>query len=658
MDLSGIFVDQDDETKVVRYRVEAAFISDQPPAAEDNRVHLAGIVPADDTWLSARNARRAAFAYLETTNSWREWLRALAVGPIRRTAWALAALLIGSLNLWACARLGPALPIPRGLISAAGIVSAVMTMAAAVRALGLPLFPNRGRRRRQATLRRLSLATVEWTLDAPREIDIDGESAGGAFFLALLDAAYRDQLIPAWSRWTPLVTCSRPVVVCARIRDSGVLDGIGVEWEEKFAELLRLQSEAVDGDDGALVLGASKDSGYLAGKWRQHFGEPLRFRRTGACEVARQRGLAFVFADRAADWLPTGLSQMKRAAGWLFRACLICLLWAAGWMPTLLSSQPPRATATPSPRRELPSLTVVRFVDLEEEPTDNCLARAVRQRMEDNLRAVEGVRVFAWETLRLEQKARSLSALDAAARLRIDKLVGGTCHLLPYPNGTPRQTGPLALNADVTDVESRIASAGDAVHGTLSTFMSTVGALSLRVLDRLQVTVGRDEAANIQREDMTYDNYCGFLGLSRKARASGAPPPRTYAATQGLAWLAAAFADDTPSAAQELTAIVQRYGQVYEEAYRTRNPDLLAPFYVEFTPDIRSALQDYFNNADGLVVTFSDIDLRIIDHHAAVTFTRTDQFTDRRSGLSQRMRARLTKVLVKSAVGWQIAPEE
>ena len=115
----------------------------------------------------------------------------------------------------------------------------------------------------------------------------------------------------------------------------------------------------------------------------------------------------------------------------------------------------------------------------------------------------------------------------------------------------------------------------------------------------------------------------------------------------------------SPAAAIESdarTAEVRAALDGYRAAFEHKDLDALAHYYARFTDAQREALTRYLQNADGLHVEFSDVRVTVSGDEAAVSFTRQDRFVDHKTGETQQVVVRVTKLFAKRADGWQIVP--
>jgi ketosteroid isomerase-like protein len=143
----------------------------------------------------------------------------------------------------------------------------------------------------------------------------------------------------------------------------------------------------------------------------------------------------------------------------------------------------------------------------------------------------------------------------------------------------------------------------------------------------------------------------------------GAPPPPPAPSTRGPtsslpSWLALrhllatrqAFADDNAAQA-EIRTVLERYRQATE----AQQLQALAALYAEFPAEQQAAQQKYFENVRDLKVAIENVDIAVVGNEAVVSYTRTDDFADVRTGRPMHVTVRLTKILRKDDGGWKLA---
>jgi hypothetical protein len=81
----------------------------------------------------------------------------------------------------------------------------------------------------------------------------------------------------------------------------------------------------------------------------------------------------------------------------------------------------------------------------------------------------------------------------------------------------------------------------------------------------------------------------------------------------------------------------------------------LASVYVEFPAEQQTAQQRYFDNVRDLRVVIENPEIAVVDDEAVVSYTRTDDFVDVRTGRPMHASVRLTKILRRSNGEWRMA---
>jgi len=113
---------------------------------------------------------------------------------------------------------------------------------------------------------------------------------------------------------------------------------------------------------------------------------------------------------------------------------------------------------------------------------------------------------------------------------------------------------------------------------------------------------------------------------------------------------APARADAPPAARQEILAALERYRRATE----ARELPALAAVYVDFPPERQAAQRRYFENVRDLKVAIENVDIAVVGEEAVVSYTRTDDFADVRTGRPMHVSVRFTKVLRRQDGSWKI----
>jgi len=86
-----------------------------------------------------------------------------------------------------------------------------------------------------------------------------------------------------------------------------------------------------------------------------------------------------------------------------------------------------------------------------------------------------------------------------------------------------------------------------------------------------------------------------------------------------------------------------------------RNLEAVAAIYAEFPPEQQAAQQRYFENVRDLKIRIDDADIAVVGDEAVVSYTRTDDFVDARTGRPMHVAVRLTKILRQQNGEWKMA---
>lgn len=81
----------------------------------------------------------------------------------------------------------------------------------------------------------------------------------------------------------------------------------------------------------------------------------------------------------------------------------------------------------------------------------------------------------------------------------------------------------------------------------------------------------------------------------------------------------------------------------------------LAALYAKLAPEQQAAQQRYFENVRDLKIGIDNVGVAVVGDEAVVSYTRTDDFADARTGRPMHVSVRLTKVLRRQHGSWKLA---
>ena len=283
------------------------------------------------------------------------------------------------------------------------------------------------------------------------------------------------------------------------------------------------------------------------------------------------------------------------------------------------------------------------------DPGENAWMReALRDGLNTQLADLSRVKVYSKEFLDFLITRQGLTDIEAATRLGIRKMLSGSVAVVQ---------GRLRIETHVVDVETGVLESSYTTTGRTADFTQLQDEMVQEVISRLNLPVTPEEQRMLTARRNT---NMEALRLLLEAESGGAPPPREPRAPDSALprWLALleplgpapARADAPPAARLEILAALERYRRATE----ARELSALAAVYVDFPPEQRAAQQRYFENVRDLKVAIENVDIAVVGEEAVVSYTRTDDFADVRTGRPMHVSVRLTKVLRRQDGSWKI----
>lgn len=277
---------------------------------------------------------------------------------------------------------------------------------------------------------------------------------------------------------------------------------------------------------------------------------------------------------------------------------------------------------------------------------------ALRDGLNTQLSQLSQVKVYSKEFIDFLMSRKGLTDVEAAEQLGIRKMLSGSFVV---------EGGTLRVETHVVDVATGVLEASYTTVGREQDFLGVQRELALGVISNLNLPVTEEEKRTLLAQQTT---NVDALKMLLEAEA-GAPPPAsqrskspTRAPLSALGrWLALAAGPRPARAAQdggdrsEILAVLERYRQ----AMQAREPQALVAVYTEFTPEQEAAQQRYFENVRDLRVAIENVDIAVVGDEAVVSYTRTDDFADVRTGRPMHVSVRLTKTLRREGGAWKLA---
>ncbi len=293
------------------------------------------------------------------------------------------------------------------------------------------------------------------------------------------------------------------------------------------------------------------------------------------------------------------------------------------------------------------ALGVMLFKPLRDDPATAWMGEMLRDGLNTQLSGLSSVKVYSKEFIDFLITREGLSEYEAARRLGIGKMLSGSFGVFE---------GALRIETHIVDVASGVLDASLTTLGLERDVLDLQGQLGLDVVARLDLPITPEERqALLARRATDVDALKALLEAEgKRSREPAAPDPEPGSRVQR--WLARlaprpapAHAEDPP--ANDILGLLERYRRATE----ARDVAALAALHVEYPAEQRAAQQRYFDNVRGdLRVAIEDVDVVVVGDEAVASYTRTDDFTDARSGRPMHVTVRPTKVLRRRDGVWRL----
>ena len=280
---------------------------------------------------------------------------------------------------------------------------------------------------------------------------------------------------------------------------------------------------------------------------------------------------------------------------------------------------------------------------------------ALRDGLNAQLSQLSQVKVYSKEFIDFLMTRKGLSDVEAASQLGIKKMLSGSFIVVG---------GVVRIETHIVDVASGVMEASYATSGKEEDFLQVQNKLAFGVISHLNLPVTDQEKRTLLAQQTTDVDALKMLleaeGGSVPAAAPPGPPgpdeepqsalPTWLAALRGAVFAPAVAAEPTAEQAAILAVI-----EAYRRATESRQMQELAAVYTTFPPEQQAAQQRYFDNVRELHVVIDNVDMAVVGDEAVVSYTRTDDFLDVRTGRPMHVAVRLTKTLRRVDGAWKMA---
>jgi hypothetical protein len=256
--------------------------------------------------------------------------------------------------------------------------------------------------------------------------------------------------------------------------------------------------------------------------------------------------------------------------------------------------------------------------------------------------------VYSKEFIDFLTTREGLTEIEAATKLGIGKMLSGS--FVAVGNA-------LRIEIHVVDVPSGVLESSVTTTGQQQEFLGLQARMVMDVIERLELPISEEERAMLLAKRSTDPEALRLL-LEAEGEGTVVRPPgpdsrlQRWLASRRLLPPAPALAEQPPEAVKaDILGVLERYRRATE----AREMQALAGIYEEFTPEQQAAQQRYFDGVRDLRIAIDNIDVAVVGDEAVVSYTRTDEFADARTGRPMRVSVRLTKVLRREGGGWKLA---
>jgi adenylate cyclase len=277
---------------------------------------------------------------------------------------------------------------------------------------------------------------------------------------------------------------------------------------------------------------------------------------------------------------------------------------------------------------------------------------ALRDGLNAQLSQLSQVKVYSKEFIDFLMTRKGLSDVEAASQLGIKKMLSGSFIVVG---------GVVRIETHIVDVASGVMEASYATSGKEDEFLQIQNKLAFGVISHLNLPVTDQEKRTLLAQQTTDVDALKMLLEAEGGAAPAAPPPGSDDEPQSAlpTWLAALRgAVLAPAVAAEPTAdqtAILAVIESYRRATESRQMPELAAVYTAFAPEQQAAQQRYFDNVRDLHVVIDNVDMAVVGDEAVVSYTRTDDFLDVRTGRPMHVAVRLTKTLRRVDGAWKMA---
>jgi class 3 adenylate cyclase/TolB-like protein/ketosteroid isomerase-like protein len=372
---------------------------------------------------------------------------------------------------------------------------------------------------------------------------------------------------------------------------------------------------------------------------RGRFGEPVEDLGRRRLKHISDPVHAYLIVPRGAERARRRRHVLTTPVGVLAAIALGGVLWLRSTSPVLAPATGAAGGSAPEAARAEVTLGVMLFKPLRDDPEHAWMREALRDGLNTQLSGLSKVKVYSKEFLDLLMTKQGLTEIEAANKLGITKMLSGSFVTVAEA---------LRIETHVVDVASGIIETSYVTTGPVKQFLSLQTKMTEGVIARLDIPITPDERRTLLAQENTDVEALKML-LEAEGGTAAAPPGPGSSLRDWLERFAlpsSAWADDRMAIAAVL--------ELYRKATEAHDLSGIAAVYVDFRPDQEAAQRRYFENVKDPRIAISDLEAVVVGDDAVASYTRTDDFTDARTGRAMHVQVRLTKNLKRTPDGWKL----
>jgi class 3 adenylate cyclase/TolB-like protein/ketosteroid isomerase-like protein len=299
-------------------------------------------------------------------------------------------------------------------------------------------------------------------------------------------------------------------------------------------------------------------------------------------------------------------------------------------------------------------LGVMLFEPLGDDPGDAWMREALRDGLNAQLSRLSGIKVYSKEFLDFLMTRQGLTAIEAATRLGISKMLSGSFVVVG---------DRVRVETRVVDVASGVLEDSYTTEGPRKDFLALQDEVTLEALTRMELPITDRDRRMLAERRTTNVEALRLLLDAERAKGGGAPVRPTpddaasgprlsrWSKTFRILLPSACLAADESDERVRIRDLLDRYRHAMEAG----EVEQVAAVHADFSAEQAAAQRRYLSGVRGLRVSIDDVDIAVVGDEAVVSFTRSDDFADVRTGRPMQVTVRLTKMLVKQDGEWKLA---